>query len=198
MSGKSNAAEKPEAAPAAEVKKGGLPPAMVKLVVIGGLVVVLATAALFVVMFVIAPKLRAAGPVPAETVAGEHGDASHGDGHEAEEGKGGHGEKGAHAAHGEILALGDIVVNPAGTNGRRYLKAAVSVEVKNAKLAKLIEHRSAPIKDLLVRTLSSRTLEELIDPTTKEEIREELIGEIDGLFEEGTILNVFFTEYVVQ
>lgn len=196
MSGKSNAAEKKEEAPVeAAAKKPGLPAPLVKIAILGGILVVLAAGSLALVVFVIGPKLRASGPPPA-AATGEHGEAVAGAHGEKGDGAKGHGKE--KHEHGEVVELGDIVVNPAGTGGRRYLKASVSIEVKDAKVAKTLEHRSAPIKDLLVRQLSARTLEELLDPVTKEEMREQLVEEIDGLFPDGTVLNVFFTEYVVQ
>ncbi len=187
MSGKSNAAEKKEEGKEeAPPPKKGLPPMMVKIAILGGVLVVLLGAAVAVVTLVIAPKLRAQAPA-AETT-GEAGEAA------AEKGE----HKGGKHEHGEIIELGDVVVNPAGTGGRRYLKASVSLEVKDAKVAKSVEHRAAVIKDLLVRTLSARSLEELTDPTSKEELREQLVDEVGALFDEGAILNLYFTEYVVQ
>ncbi|MCC7142733.1 MAG: flagellar basal body-associated FliL family protein [Candidatus Eisenbacteria bacterium] len=198
MSGKSNAAEdKSKEGGEAPAKAKGLPPMMVKMAILFGILVVLLVGAVAVVTFVIAPKLRAQAPQSEEVQSGEHGAAAggeHGDAH----GKGGHDDKAKHAAHGEIVELGDVVVNPAGTGGRRYLKVSVSLEVKDAKVAKLVEHRSAPVKDVLVRNLSSRGLEELTDPTTKEDMREQLVGEVASLFPKGSILNLYFTEYVVQ
>lgn len=188
MSGKTNAAEKKEEGKEeAPAPKKGLPPIVVKIAILFGVLVVLLGAAVAVVTFVIAPKLRAQAPAAAETT----GEAA-----AAEAAKGEH--KGGKHEHGEILELGDVVVNPAGTGGRRYLKASVSLEVKDAKVAKAVEHRAAPIKDLLVRTLSARTLDELTDPTSKEELREQLVEEVGSLFDEGAILNLYFTEYVVQ
>ncbi|MFN8548487.1 MAG: flagellar basal body-associated FliL family protein [Candidatus Eisenbacteria bacterium] len=188
MSGKSNAAAeekgKDEAPPP---KAKGLPPMVIKIAVLLGVLVVLLGAAVAVVTFVIAPKLRAQAPAAAETTTAAHEEAAS---------KGEH--KGGKHEHGEILELGDVVVNPANTGGRRYLKVSVSLEVKDAKVAKAVEHRAAPIKDLLVRNLSARTLDELTDPTTKEEMREQLVEQVGEMFDEGSIINLYFTEYVVQ
>lgn len=199
MSGKSNAAEdksKEGGEAPAKAKAKGLPPMVVKMAILFGILVVLLVGAVAVVTFVIAPKLRAQAPQSEQVQSGEHGAAAGGE-HGDAQAKGGHDDKGKHA-HGEIVELGDVVVNPAGTGGRRYLKVSVSIEVKDAKAAKLIEHRAAPVKDVLVRNLSSRGLEELTDPTTKEDMREQLVAEVASLFPEGSILNLYFTEYVVQ
>jgi len=192
MSGKSNAAAEEkgkEEAPPPKAK--GLPPMMVKIAVLLGVLVVLLGAAVAVVTFVIAPKLRAQAPAAAETTGAGHEEAGDKAGHKGD-------QKGGKHEHGEILELGDVVVNPANTGGRRYLKVSVSLEVKDAKVAKAVEHRAAPIKDLLVRNLSARTLDELTDPTTKEEMREQLVEQVGEMFDEGSIINLYFTEYVVQ
>ena len=93
---------------------------------------------------------------------------------------------------GEILEIKDLIVNPAGSGGRRYLKVAAAIELaaehlKNGKKKEAAAEgahgaggglQDAQIRDLLIRELSSRTLDELTDPVTKEEMRQ---GILDGL-----------------
>ena len=92
----------------------------------------------------------------------------------------------------------DLIVNPAGTGGRRYLKVAAAIEVHDPKVAKDLELRKAQVRDLLIRDLSARTLEELTDPVAKEETRTTIVDELNEIVGPGKVSSLYFTEYVVQ
>ncbi len=184
--------EEEEAAPAAA--KGPLiPPILVRFSIVGGILAVMAVAAIFLVTDVIAPRLKKLGetaPAAAEATKAE-------------------------AVHepGEVIEIKDLIVNPAGSGGRRYLKvtAAIELEAEHAKKGKKREAakegepggavgglQDAQIRDLLIRELSSRTLDELTDPVTKEEMRQGILDGLSVVFGARRVTNVYFTEYVVQ
>lgn len=195
-----------EAAPE-PAKKGPLPPLVVKIAILAGILVVVGVGAVFVVTEVVAPKLK--GAETAEVVEGEEGAAEHGEaagGHEAkkeekkkEEKKGGHGggEEGA-GGHEGIVDLGDLVVNPAGTGGRRYLKVQVQVELDDPSESGLVESRTPKLRDRIIRELTSRTLSELTDPVAKDEMKETIIDEMNRILGSEVIGDMYFTEYVIQ
>lgn len=163
-----------------------IPPIVLRLAVVGGILAVLAVGAIFLVTDVIAPRVHAIGeaPVPEEET------------HTVK-------ELGTPA----LLTVSDLIVNPAGTGGRRYLKvtAAVEMYVADGKGKEKKEgHGGAgglqeiQIRDLFIRELSARTLEELTNPISKEEMRQSLLAELNEMLGEGRVTNLYFTEYVVQ
>ena len=93
----------------------------------------------------------------------------------------------------------DIVLNPAGTNGKRFLRLGLAIETRDgpALIAEL-DARSAQMRDLLIRKFSSRTIEELSDPVVREEIRLSCIEEINSRLAAGAISDMYFTDYVLQ
>lgn len=93
----------------------------------------------------------------------------------------------------------DIVLNPAGTNGKRFLRLGLAIETKDgANLIAELDSRRAQMRDLLIRKFSSRTIEELSDPVVREEIRVSCIEEINARLASGEISDMFFTDYVLQ
>jgi flagellar basal body-associated protein FliL len=177
-----------EAAPAAA--KGPLiPPILVRYSIVGGILAAMAVGAIFLVTDVIAPRLKRLGestPAAAEVTKTE-------------------------AVHepGEVIEVKDLIVNPAGSAGRRYLKVAAVIEVASEKGKKKKEKapaaegaggglQEAQIRDLLIRELSARTLDELTDPVTKEEMRQGILEGLSGILGEGRVTALYFTEYVVQ
>lgn len=198
----------PEENAAAPVKKGPLlPPIMMKIAILGGLLVVTGVGVLFLVTEVIAPKLKGASVAEGEEEPGAEGEHAKADGHAKEEkkskghakdekkSKGGHGE-GAEASG--MVDLGDLVVNPAGTGGRRYLKVKVSLELSDPEFAGAIESRSPQLRDRIIRELTSRTLSELTDPVAKDEMKATMLDEINHILGEDAVDNLYFTEYVIQ
>lgn len=169
--------EAPEAQEEAPAPRGPLlPPALVRWLEVCGVLAVLAVGAIFLVTEVIAPRIHAMGSTPAAAAP-------------AQEKK---------AEPGEVVTVADLVINPAGTGGRRYLKVAAAIEAKDAKAVKELGLRTAQVRDLLIRDLSARTLDELTDPTAKEEMRQTLVDELNEIVGVGQVRHVYFTEYVVQ
>ncbi len=200
-----------EAAPEA-AKKGPLPPIVVKIAIIAGILVVVGVGSLFLVTEVIAPKLKSSdtAAIDGEHEDGEHGD-DHEDGHDDDHGDkkddekkkkdddhgDGHGEEGG-GGPANIVDLGDLVINPAGTAGRRYLKVQVQVELDDPDDSGDVTHRKAKLRDRMIRELTSRTLSELTDPVAKDEMKETIIDEMNRILGGRVIDDLYFTEYVIQ
>jgi flagellar FliL protein len=115
---------------------------------------------------------------------------------------------------GALFVLKDRVVNLADTNGRRYLKIGITLEVeseedvtkiKGEKLkefqkeiqAKLARFEPA-LYDVLVRTLSAKTFDEVASPGGKDKIKAELKEKFSHVMHEPRILNVYITDFIVQ
>ncbi|MCA9729479.1 MAG: flagellar basal body-associated FliL family protein [Candidatus Eisenbacteria bacterium] len=180
------------------VKKGPIPPIVVKIAILVGLLVVTGVGVLFLVTEVVAPRLK--GPVAEESVDGAEGDHASGEakqekGHEKKK-EGGHGGDGAEES--AMVSLGDLVVNPAGTGGRRYLKVQVALELSDPSESHSVEARAPQLRDRIIHELTSRTLSELTDPVAKDEMKETLLDELNHVLGDGSVQNLYFTEYVIQ
>ena len=98
-----------------------------------------------------------------------------------------------------IIPVDTLVVNLSGSNARRYLKAKVHLEAKDAETKKKIEAKSIPIKDRLISILSSKTLEDIDGLEGQESLRIEIKNNIDSILKiQNGVLQVYFSEFVVQ
>lgn len=100
-----------------------------------------------------------------------------------------------------MFQIDPVLANPLGTEGRRFAKVGITVEIKaDKKTLKEFEENKSKIQHLLIITLSSKDVETLASPEGKiqlrEEIRKTIIDEL-GLPEEE-ILGVYFREFIVQ
>lgn len=98
-----------------------------------------------------------------------------------------------------IVAVDTIIVNLSASNGRRYLKVKINLEAKDEDVRKKIESKPVQIKDRLISILSSKTLEDVDGLEGQENLRNEIKGALDVILKtEGGILQVYFTEFVIQ
>lgn len=98
-----------------------------------------------------------------------------------------------------IVPVETVIVNLSGSSGRRYLKAKINLEARDGEVKKKIETNSVQIKDRLISILSSKTLEEVEGLEGQESLRREIKDAVDVVLKaEGGILQVYFTEFVIQ
>jgi flagellar protein FliL len=179
----------PEAA-ASEKKSGGF---MKMIIVFAVVQIVLAAGAFFVVKMVFLPKIQAS---PAAT---------------AEEKKT---EVKVEEKPKEIVLIENLIVNPAGTNGTRYLSTSIGLEVEKEVPAEgekaegegegkggdggRMKQLTPVIRDILIAILSSRTLEELGSIEGKEAVRKEILEKVQLALGEIKLSRVYFVDYVLQ
>ncbi len=102
-------------------------------------------------------------------------------------------------SHPEFLfVVKDLVVNPAGTGGLRYLLTSVGIEVTNEKAFAEIQSKEVVVNDILINILSSKTLEELSDVSRRKELRREIAKKVDEILTNGKVQNVYFSKFIIQ
>lgn len=136
---------------------------------------------------------------------GEHQapDPESGEGHEAE------------IAQGIMFDTGTKIINLAEPTGRRYIRVNIVLEIyptnpdylnleheeQNNYLEEFdqeIEESLPIINDSLISKLSSKTFEEVYTADGKEQIRQEIVTLLNEKLPGHHIMNVYFTEFVVQ
>jgi flagellar FliL protein len=172
--------------------KGG----MKKYAIYGGMLVLIVVAAYALTLFVVKPMLSSDSKSGTEAVEetaqadeGHEQGTDHGDSKET-----GHGPESAD----DIFLVKDIIVNPAGTGGTRYLSAAVGFEVKSAATNSKLKAKEAVIRDALIMILSSQTIPQLTDYKNRERIRNTIEKRVEKLLATQDIEAVYFTEFVLQ
>ncbi len=99
---------------------------------------------------------------------------------------------------GTLFELEDFTVNLLSENGSHYLKAKISLELSEPKMAEELEVKKPVIRDKILRILSSKSLEEVSTLKGKEKLGEEMMQELNGMLKDGSINGVYFTDFVIQ
>lgn len=99
---------------------------------------------------------------------------------------------------GEIYEFADIIVNPSGTLGRRYLVVSMSFEVSHKKVLVELASKEPILRDALLTLLAQKSLDYVADISNMEAIREEIMATANAYLNDGRIIRIFFTGYILQ
>lgn len=186
-------AKKAEKAPAEEVVLDGEAPkkSKKKLIIIVLSVVllgVLGGGGYFVYMWKFASPVSPA----ADNATEQKADAGHA------EKKDDKGEGAVPDGAGELVSIPPLLVNLAEPQGRRYLKLALDIEVKDKAASDLLNKNMPKVKDALLLLLSSKTYEDLGSLENKILLKKEIVERLTLVLGEQQVLRVYITEIVVQ
>jgi len=99
---------------------------------------------------------------------------------------------------GPMYPLDKFTVNLMSENGRRFLVAKMNLEEDSEELTPELDKKTPMIRDIIISTLSSKTVEEITTAKGKEKLKEEIIAQINRHLDDGEIRHIYFTEFVIQ
>ena len=99
---------------------------------------------------------------------------------------------------GPIYPLDQFIVNLLSENGSRFLKTKIDMEQSDEKLTPELDKKKALIRDIVIRTLSAKTYEEVSTAKGKDRLKDEIVGKINEVLSDGYVKNIYFTDFVVQ
>lgn len=99
---------------------------------------------------------------------------------------------------GPMYPLDGFTINLLSDSGRRYLKATINLELMDEETAAELETKDPVIRDIVIRVLTSKTLEEIATAKGKEKLKDQLVNQINLRLRDGEIKNVYFVEFVIQ
>jgi flagellar protein FliL len=97
-----------------------------------------------------------------------------------------------------LYSIDNLVLNPQGTGGTRFLMVTAAFELKDSRAADQMRIREAEIRDALLRTFGQKTVDELVDLGQREQLRQDLRATVDGIVQPGSVLRVYFPQFVIQ
>jgi flagellar FliL protein len=170
--------------PESEAKPSGVAKARLPLIALAavGLAVGAGTGALLVGP-VLARKLGKAPPVTADSLSADSSEA--------------HAEGNSETAP-SVHLLENLVLNPAGSGGSRFLLLSIAIECKDAEILSSMEVRDAELRDIILTSLGNKTVDALTDVNGRERIKSEIQTAIDERFGKKAVSRIYFPQFVVQ
>ncbi len=107
-------------------------------------------------------------------------------------------ERSAEPAEEHLFVIKDLIVNPAGTNGQRYLLTTIGFNLGSEEARKEMEKKELAVRDVLNSVLTSKGMEDLIDVSKRELLRQEIYMRCKELIKSGKLQSVYFSKYIIQ
>lgn len=102
------------------------------------------------------------------------------------------------ASGGVNFALEPFVVNLMDQGGGKYLKVSIQIELANAKISEQAKAKTPQLRDAIITLITNKTSEELITPEGKILLKDEIKQRANQILGEGSVLNVYLTDFVMQ
>ena len=99
---------------------------------------------------------------------------------------------------GLMYPLDTFTVNLLSESGRRYLKVELNLEIDGEELTAELDTKKPLLRDIIIRILSSKSLEEISTIKGKEKLKEQIVNDINMRLKDGKVKNIYFTDFVVQ
>lgn len=99
---------------------------------------------------------------------------------------------------GTMIPLETFIVNLADKGGKRYLRTKVNLELGSSITQEEVELRMVKIRDKFLMILPAKTFADISSTEGKSALREELIAELNTVLGEESVVNIYFTEFVIQ
>jgi len=131
------------------------------------------------------PVVAAADSGAAHAAEGEHAPAEGG-------------AEGEAAAAPAVHLLDNLVLNPAGSGGSRFLLMSVAIEASDAAAVESFKTRDAELRDIVLTALGPKTVDELTDISKREQFKKEIQDALTEKFGKNLVKRLYFPQFVVQ
>ncbi len=99
---------------------------------------------------------------------------------------------------GPMYPMDQFIVNLYNEGSSRYLKTTINFELSIPELSAEMDKKKPLIRDIVIKTLSAKTYEEISTIRGKENLKDEIVSKVNQVLTDGKINNIFFTDFVIQ
>lgn len=97
-----------------------------------------------------------------------------------------------------IYVVKDLIINPAHTNGTRFLLTTIGFKMSNMESVSEMGKKEIQVRDILNTILTSKTLDQLVSVSLRDSLRAEIGNEVKKVVQGGKLQNVFFGKFIIQ
>ena len=99
---------------------------------------------------------------------------------------------------GPMYPMDQFIVNLYNEGSSRYLKTTINFELSSEELSAEMDKKKPLIRDIVIKTLSAKTYEEISTIKGKENLKDEIVSKVNQVLTDGQVNNLFFTDFVIQ
>jgi len=100
--------------------------------------------------------------------------------------------------YGAFSEIQGLIVNPAGTEGLRYLMVNIGFESAEPKVLEEVTTKEIAVRDAILKILSEKTVPQLADIALRDSLKVEIRDTVNVILSDGQVDRLYFTQYVLQ
>lgn len=97
-----------------------------------------------------------------------------------------------------LYVLENIVLNPAESNGTRFLLLSVAVALRDDASAAILKTRDPEIRDRILNLFGNKTTARLAEASARNALRQDVKDTLQAMFPTEHIQAVYFPQFVIQ
>jgi flagellar FliL protein len=97
-----------------------------------------------------------------------------------------------------IFQIEDIIVNPSDTEGKRLILTSIGFDVSEQHAIEEMKSKEVLLKDVIVSTMSSKTLVQLSNSMYKDSIKIEIFNKVNTLLPDSKLNSIYISKYIIQ
>jgi flagellar FliL protein len=97
-----------------------------------------------------------------------------------------------------VYMIEEIVINPAKTDGKRYLLSSLGFDVSTEQEHQELKAKEVLLKDAVVSIMSSKEMSQLGNIAYRDTLRMEIVKRISTMMPKVKINTIYFSKYILQ
>ena len=99
---------------------------------------------------------------------------------------------------GVMFPLDPFIVNLAGSEGKRFLKVTISLELSTPEVHAELKENIQKVTDSILVLLSSKSFEDVYSVQGKFKLKDEVTTRVNRFLVVGHVKDAYFTEFIIQ
>lgn len=97
-----------------------------------------------------------------------------------------------------IYMINDLIINPAGSQGGRYVAMSIGLGVDKPSALEELKTRDIQVRDAIIALLSQKTLGKFVAIEERIKLKQEILDLVNEKLNSDNVESIYFTEYVIQ
>lgn len=104
----------------------------------------------------------------------------------------------ANATPAPQYLIENVIVNPAGSQGTRFVLLTLAIEARDSAGVELMRQRDAELRDAVVHMIGAETVESLSDMARRERLKDDIRARVVALLPAGIVGKLYVPQFVLQ
>ena len=100
--------------------------------------------------------------------------------------------------YGQFKKIENLIVNPRGSNGQRYLMVALGLESHSAAALEEVSSKEVVVRDTVLKILGQYTVKQLSSLHSRDTSKAQIRRALNDIISKGKIDRLYYTQYVLQ